>query len=210
MVIDMSSNSKWNYLKLNLYRKGFVNMKHIGTKALETKRLILRQFKLEDAHAMYDNWANDEEVTKYLMWSTHENIKTSQSVLEDWISHYNEDNYYQWAIILKENGDNPIGSIGVVREDDSIQMVHIGYCIGRKWWQKGITSEALKELIRFFFEEVDANRIESRHDPENPNSGKVMTKCGMKYEGTLRQADLNNQGICDCSMYAILKSDFIK
>ena len=87
-------------------------------------------------------------------------------------------------------------------------MVHIGYCIGRKWWNNGITSEALKELIRFFFEEVCVNRIESRHDPRNPNSGKVMTKHGLKYEGTMRQSDINNQGICDAAFYALLSEDY--
>ena len=54
------------------------------------------------------------------------------------------------------------------------------------------------------------NRIESRHDPRNPNSGRVMKKCGMIYEGTLRQSDRNNQGICDASYYAILASDRLK
>jgi ribosomal-protein-alanine N-acetyltransferase len=65
-------------------------------------------------------------------------------------------------------------------------MAHIGYCIGRKWWHSGITSEALESVIQFLIEEVGLNRIESRHDPRNPNSGAVMKKCGMKYEGTLR------------------------
>ena len=82
--------------------------------------------------------------------------------------------------------------------------MHIGYCIGKRWWNKGITSEALNELIKYFFEEVQVNRIESRHDPLNKNSGKVMIKCGMKYEGIMRKAYINNQGICDCSMYALL------
>lgn len=59
-------------------------------------------------------------------------------------------------------------------------MAHIGYCIGRKWWKQGITSEALKAVIDFLFDEVKTNRIEARHDPRNPNSGLVMKKCGMK------------------------------
>lgn len=59
-------------------------------------------------------------------------------------------------------------------------------------------------------EEVGANRVESRHDSNNPNSGKVMAKCGMKLEGILRQADRNNQGICDCCMYGILAQDYFQ
>jgi ribosomal-protein-alanine N-acetyltransferase len=87
-------------------------------------------------------------------------------------------------------------------------MVHIGYCIGQKWWNQGITSEALGLLIPFFFSEVKINRIEARHDPRNPNSGKVMLKCGLSYEGTMREADWNNQGVCDCACYAVLAKDF--
>ena len=59
----------------------------------------------------------------------------------------------------------------------------------------------------FFFEEVGAGRIQARHDLRNPNSGAVMVKCGMKFEGTHRQADRNNQGICDASYYGILASE---
>lgn len=68
-------------------------------------------------------------------------------------------------------------------------------------------SEALKTVMDFLFDEVDVNRIEARHDPHNPNSGKVMEKCKMKYEGTLRSFDWNNQGICDACCYALLKSE---
>lgn len=65
-------------------------------------------------------------------------------------------------------------------------------------------------LIRFFFEEVKLNRIEAGHDSNNPNSGKVMAKVGMQYEGTMRQAIKNNQGICDFLYYAILAEDYFK
>ena len=183
-------------------------MKHLGTKKLETDRLLLRQFIMEDAAAMYKNWANDPEVTKYLTWPYHVNVEVSKGVLSDWAGRYSEADYYQWAIILKENGDEPIGSIAVVHKNDHIGMVHIGYCIGKRWWHKGITSEALHALLKFFFEEVGVNRVESRHDPRNPNSGKVMLKCGLQYEGMHKQADWNNQGTCDSATYAILAEDY--
>lgn len=182
-------------------------MKHCGTQKLETKRLILRKFDVNDAAAMYNNWACDDEVTKYLTWPAHTNPEISKSVLEEWVDSYSNDNYYQWAIVLKENGNEPIGSISVVEMNEKIDMVHIGYCIGKKWWHKGITSEALHQVIEFLFDAVECNRIELRYDPRNVNSGKVMKKCGMKYEGTLRSADINNQGICDASYYGLLKND---
>ena len=181
-------------------------MKHCGTQRLETERLILRRFVIEDSAAMYKNWASDEDVTKYLTWPAHPSQEISKIVIKDWVNLYSNENFYQWAIVLKDKGE-PVGSISVVHMNEDISMAHIGYCIGKTWWHSGITSEALKAVMDFLFEVVDVNRIEARHDPRNHNSGKVMKKCGMKYEGTLRSSDRNNQGICDACYYALLKSE---
>lgn len=182
-------------------------MKHCGTQQLETDRLILRRFVIEDAVAMYRNWASDAEVTKFLTWPVHANLEGTQYVIKEWIDSYIDETFYQWAIVLKENGEEPIGSISVVDRKENVSMAHVGYCIGRKWWHQGVMSEALKAVMDFLFDVVDANRIEARHDPRNPNSGGVMKKCGMQYEGTLRSADRNNQGVCDACYYALLKSE---
>ena len=181
-------------------------MKHIGTQQLETRRLILRRFVLEDAQAMYHNWASDAEVTRFMTWPTHGSMEVSKAVLSDWVSHYGEQNYYQWAIVPKTLGQ-PIGSIAAVHINDRVGKAEIGYCIGRPWWHQGIMSEALAAVIRFFLEEVEVSRVEACHDPNNPHSGAVMAKCGMVYEGTQRQAGINNCGKCDLSWYAILASD---
>lgn len=71
-------------------------------------------------------------------------------------------------------------------------------------------TEALAAVIEDLFTEVGMNRIGARHDPNNPHSGGVMSKCGMKYEGTHRACDCNNQGICDAAQYAILRADWNK
>ncbi|MBO5421504.1 MAG: GNAT family N-acetyltransferase [Clostridia bacterium] len=182
-------------------------MKHCGTQKLETERLILRRYVSEDAAAMYKNWASDPEVTKFLMWKPHSNQEESQRIMNDWVKQYSNEKYYHWGIVLKDNDDGPIGDIAVVQMNEEVESAHIGYCIGKDWWHQGITSEALKAIMDFLFDTVGVNRIESRHDPRNPNSGKVMQKCGMNYEGTLRSSDWNNQGICDACYYALLKDE---
>lgn len=194
----------------HLIQSGFAegnDLIHCGTKSLETQRLLLRRFTIHDADAMYRNWASDPEVTKYLTWPAHSSVDVSRAVLEAWVSSYAQENFYQWAIVLKAHGSDPIGSISAVGMNDEIDMIHIGYCLGRDWWRQGIMSEALGTVMDFFFDVVGANRIESRHDPRNPHSGMVMKKCGMQYEGTMRSADKNNQGICDASWYALLRSE---
>ncbi|MCL2670791.1 MAG: GNAT family N-acetyltransferase [Clostridiales bacterium] len=183
-------------------------MHHLGTVQLETSRLTLRRFTTADAPAMFYNWANDAEVTKFLTWQPHGDIAETQRILAIWEAAYEKPNHYSWAIEIRESGEL-VGSIAAVHQNEDTRMVHVGYCIGRTWWHMGVASEALRRLVRFFFEEVGVNRVESRHDPRNPNSGKVMQKAGLRYEGTLREADRNNQiGFCDAAYYGILAREY--
>ena len=167
---------------------------HKGTQTIETDRLILRKAVRDDAEPMFRNWASNPEVTKYLTWPAHSSIAVSEMVIGGWVQEYEKDSYYQWMIELKEIRE-PIGSISVVRLNDHVEEAEIGYCIGRHWWHRGITTEALAAVIEYLFTEAGMNRVAARHDPNNPHSGMVMRKCGMKYEGTTRASDRNNQGI---------------
>lgn len=182
-------------------------MEHKGTIRLETDRLILRQFKIEDAENVFNNWASDDEVTKYLTWPTHSSVEMSRSYMEFCINGYNEKNVYQWGMELK-NSHELIGNISVVKIIDEIDSVELGWVIGRKWWGNGYTAEAAERLLEFFFTEVSVNRICAGHDVNNPNSGRVMRKIGMKYEGTLRQSGKNNQGIVDMANYSVLREEW--
>ena len=76
-------------------------MKHCGTQRLETERLILRRFVIEDADAMYKNWASDDEVTKYLTWPTHSSVDVSREYVSYCIQQYSKPSRYQWGIELK-------------------------------------------------------------------------------------------------------------
>lgn len=181
-------------------------MQHLGTQRLETPRLILRRFSVEDAGAMYENWASDEDVTRYLTWPKHASVSVTQAVLREWVQSYDRPDFYQWAIALKED-DRPIGSIAVGALDSRAEKAELGYCIGKRWWRQGYTSEALRAVLSFLFDEVGLGRIEARHDIRNPHSGQVMKTCGMRFEVTQRQAGWNNQGICDLSCYALLASE---
>ena len=68
-------------------------------------------------------------------------------------------------------------------------------------------NDAIREVMRYLFDEVGMNRVGACHDSNNPKSGRVMQKAGMKYEGTLRGAGRNNQGIMDEVWYGLLKAD---
>ena len=165
-------------------------MNHLGTRELATERLTLRRFEIEDAENMFYNWANDPEVTKYLTWPAHENVEVTESIVKDWVSKYDDKEFYQWAFELNDL-EQPIGAISAVKIDNKIESVEIGYCIGQKFWHKGYATEALTEIIRFFIAEVGAGRVCARHDSNNPNSGKVMAAAGMEYVGILAKLELS-------------------
>ncbi|WP_343229702.1 GNAT family N-acetyltransferase [Pseudoflavonifractor sp. An85] len=180
---------------------------HGGTQTIETPRLILRRATVEDAQAMFDHWASDPQVTKYLMWPAHTSPDITRQVLQFWVNGYQKDNFYQWLIVPKDLGQ-PIGSISGMNPNDQLSSVEVAYCIGRPWWHQGITTEALQGVLGYLFDTCDFHRITAKHDTNNPHSGGVMKKCGMTCEGTSRQSDCNNQGICDTVHYAMLKSQW--
>ena len=71
---------------------------HKGTQTIITQRLTLRRFQVDDAQAMFDTWANDERVTRFLTWVPHESPELTKQLLESWCASYENPNYYNWVI----------------------------------------------------------------------------------------------------------------
>lgn len=118
-------------------------------------------------------------------------------------------NFYDkyWDKALK-NSHELIGNISVVKIIDEIDSVELGWVIGRKWWGNGYTAEAAERLHDFSLQKLVQTEFVAGHDVNNPNSGRVMQKIGMKYEGTLRQSGKNNQGIVDMANYSVLREEW--
>lgn len=183
-------------------------MNHLGTKLIETNRLILRKFKITDAENIFKNYGSDPNVTKYFSWQTHKDIKDSEDIINLWISNYEDNSVYNWGIELKEINE-VIGNISVIKLDNTNKSCEIFYCIGSKYWNKGITTEAFQNIINYLFKEVEINRICAKHDIENIASGEVMKKCKMIFEGTLREIQFRNNRFCSFAVYSILKSEWM-
>ncbi|NLA84266.1 MAG: GNAT family N-acetyltransferase [Clostridiales bacterium] len=177
-------------------------MIHKGTKELHTERLVLRRFVIEDAQDMFNNWANDPEVTKYLSWEPHGSIEVTENLLRIWEKDYENPKCYNWAIVFDGHLN---GSIGLLNPRDDMGEAEAGYCISKAYWGRGIAAEALAAVLKYAFEEAGFRRIIAKHDVRNPNSGKVMRKCGMKYVETARTPlALKPEKIVLCHCYEIL------
>lgn len=181
-------------------------MQHKGTRTLFTPRLELRRLATDDAAQMYAHWTADDEVTRFLTWQAHETVDVTRELLGAWVASYAADDFYQWGIVLTETSEL-VGTISVVNIEEDIDAVEIGYCLGRAWWGKGIMTEALGRVVAFFLDEVGANRVCAKHDVDNPASGAVMAKCGMRREGVRRAGARNNRGVVDVACYALLAKD---
>lgn len=170
-------------------------MRHAGTQEIETGRLLLRRLLPSDAPAMYRNWASDPEVTRYLRWKPHQNEAQTFELLSAWATLYPNPDYYQWAMVEKATGE-VFGTISIFRSDSaepnaraewpqmdpSNGIWEVGYCIGKAWWNKGFTTEALKAVVDFWFRQTDSDWLSCCHAIENPASGKVMQKAGFVYD----------------------------
>ena len=111
-----------------------------------------------------------------------------------------------WGIIDKKTG-HLVGTIGYMSYDMENASVEVGYSLARWLWNGGYMTEALARVIDYTFDAMDVNRIEAQHELDNPASGRVMEKCGMRKEGVLRQRLYNKGKFVDVALYAILKDD---
>lgn len=176
-----------------------------NTKRLETKRLILRKFTMDDVEGVYNNFATDKETTKYLSWEPHKDISETTELISRWISEYENGTYY-WAVELKETGE-VIGSISGMNIDTKNSIITLGYCYGSKYWNKGYGTEVLRKVLEYLLLEAKFYLVEAYHSSENPASGRIMQKAGMKYDGTLRERRLHKDGTRGDRVYYSMKKE---
>lgn len=155
---------------------------HYGM-TLETERLLLRPFELDDAEEMYERWSSDPEVCKYLSWQPHTDVSVTQYVIWRWLEEYKKPDTYRFGIVYKEDGAL-IGSIDVVTYWDGEPV--IGYCMSRPYWGRGLMTEACKELLDLLRRE-GFKRAHIEAVKENIGSNRVIEKCGFRYVKTEAQ-----------------------
>ena len=100
-------------------------------KNLETERLILRKIVKEDTEDIFNNWAKDPEVVRYLTWTNHKTVEDTKLIVDKWLEDYQSEDTYRWIVILKAY-DIAIGMIDVVAFNKKDKRAEIGYCYGKK------------------------------------------------------------------------------
>ena len=171
---------------------------------IETERLLLRRPRPEDARAIFEGWAQDEEVTRFLTWHPHEQIEQTQEFVQSCLRAWEGESRFPYMITLKGNG----GVIGMIDPRIEGPKMGIGYGAARAHWGQGYVPEATRAVIDWAFQQPSIYRVYATTDVENVASRRVLEKVGMRCEGILRKyiihPNLSNVPR-DSYMYAITK-----
>lgn len=173
--------------------------------AIETPRLLLRKLELEDAADMFE-YASDPEVAKDVTWEAHQSIEDSRGFLASVLGKYADKKTSEWGLVLKETG-KLVGTCGFVWWKPEHARAEFGYALARKYWGRGLMTEAAGAVIAFGFEQMKLHRLEARCVAANTGSEKVMLKNGMKYEGLLRDVVYEKGGFKSLKLYSILAEE---
>ena len=147
---------------------------------IESKRLCLRNLKMEDAEEIFKNWTNDKDVARYMRWEVHKSVNDTKAWLEEEIKNTKNGKNFCYGIILKETNEL-IGSIGAYLRPEEDNRCEIGYDIAKKYWGNGYTTEALKCLLEYLTNNKGIKKFICKHAKLNPASGAVMQKAGFRY-----------------------------
>ena len=152
----------------------------MNTPILETQRLILRPFQTEDAVSVFECWESDPDVAKYMFWTSHNDIEKTREWIAFEIGQIEKDDWYRFALVLKDT--NELIGTALIYYEEEVECWEVGYNLGKKYWGKGYTTEAVAEVINFAKKQLKIPQIVGRYAKENPASGRVMSKLGFQYE----------------------------
>lgn len=173
---------------------------------LETPRLLLRKVVMGDAPDLYA-YGSDPEVAKHVLWEAYRSESEARMYVRYLQRQYRADQPSSWGIVHKQD-DRVVGTIGFMWWNHDHHSAEVGYSLSRAYWNQGLMSEALREVLHYGFDTMGLHRIEAQHEWDNPASGRVMEKAGMRREGHLRGRLYNKGRYADVVLYAILREDW--
>lgn len=180
---------------------------HIGTNEIETERLILRRFEHTDDEAMLKYWIADEKIQSLYSEPVYTTKEAVKELLDKYISSYEKDDYYRWAIIEKITGEC-IGQIAYFLVDSKNHFAEIEYCIGSEFQCNGFATEATKAVIAYGFDKMNLHKVQICTKTINLPSKRVIEKCGFTYEGTLRDYFYLNGEYVGRLYFSILREEY--
>lgn len=170
----------------------------------ETERLFLRQPITGDATSIFEQYAKDPEVTKYLSWQPHKSLAQTDEYIRRCLSVWNSQSAFPYVLITKQD----VRLIGAIEIRIERHKADLGYVLTKSEWGKGYMPEAVKLLINWALRQNNIYRVWAVCDFENNSSARVMEKVGMQQEGVLKRwlihPNIDPQSR-DCLCYSVYK-----
>jgi len=157
---------------------------------METARLVIRSFTLQDAPALHERVFGDDEAMRFIPRGASTSVERTRGSIERFIRHEREHGFGLWAVELKETGEL-IGDAGLFLVQGIGPEVEVAYHLGKAWWNQGYATEAATACLRFGFKECGLTEIIAICFPEQAASRRVMEKAGMTYVGPARYYELD-------------------
>ncbi len=170
---------------------------------LETERLILREITHNDVNEIFQI-RSSSEVMKYFGHDIYKSVNEAYEMINAIIDGFKNKEGIRWGITLKDS-DRLIGSGGPWRLLKQHFRCEIGYDLLPIYWQKGIMSEALREIIKFCFDKMNMHSIEANVDPENIASVRLLEKLGFAKEGHIKESYYFNGVFTDTGIYSLIR-----
>jgi [ribosomal protein S5]-alanine N-acetyltransferase len=175
---------------------------------LETARLILRPFTLDDAGSLFES-ASNPNVTRFTSWEHHPTLEDTLTFLRQYVPmRLAEGVPDPLGIFPKEEPGRVIGALGCHWNTRANHCLEMGYWLAEPFWGRGLTAEAAGALVDHAFATFEVERLQAHHMAGNDASGRVMQKLGMTFEGTLRRALLHRGRFLDLHVYSLLRSEW--
>ena len=147
-------------------------------------KITLRKPKLSDLNQFHKIF-NDKEMAKQLSgYSYPSTIEESKKKLQEIINQNKKGNYYEFAIIVNRNF---VGSIVLEKPSKDKKIFTLGYAVGKKYWNKGIATSAVKEIAKFGFNKLRLKKIVADNDEDNLGSARVLEKNGFSFIKKIRK-----------------------
>jgi [ribosomal protein S5]-alanine N-acetyltransferase len=151
---------------------------------IETRHLRLRRPLPSDAPQIFRDYAQDPEVTRFMIWPPHRELAETEAFLMDCERWWREGGRYPYAVAFKNEPRVPIGMIEM-RIDG--HRADFGYVLARRYWNRGLMTEALSALVNWALAQPAIYRAQAFCDIDNHASARVMEKAGLEFEGILRR-----------------------
>ena len=171
----------------------------------ETARLLAKPAAVADAQVVFEEYASDPAVAKYMTWTPHRSVDDTKEFLSRCERVWTEGSAFPWSLWRKQDG----AFVGLIEIRVAPSSVDLGYALARRWWRQGFMSEAVTWVVGWALAQPTIYRVWATCDVENTASARLLERIGMECDGVLRRWLTHpnlSESPRDCFCYSIVKT----